>query len=59
MAARTADWVFRLPNFKAEQLGMRLDRLIELPDEGGEEDEGGAASDLIPGAAPPPVIQLD
>ena len=59
VAARTADWVFRIPNFKAEQLGMRLVRLIDLPGEGGEEDESGAASDLIPGSAPPPVITLD
>ncbi len=63
LVSRTADWAFRIPDFKAEQLGMRLDRLIDLPSEDGEDGEDGD-SELVPGALPPgmdtpPVIQLD
>lgn len=63
LVSRTADWAFLIPDFKAEQLGMRLDRLIDLPSEDGEDGEGGD-SELVPGALPPgveppPVIELD
>lgn len=70
LASRTADWVFRLPDFKAEQLAMRMDRLIDLPgadDEDDAENGGPVVSTpdrlppgaLPPGAEPPRVIQLD
>lgn len=63
LVSRTADWAFLIPDFKAEQLGIRLDRLIDLPSEDGESGEDGG-SELVPGAVPPgmeppPVIQLD
>lgn len=63
LVSRTADWAFLIPDFKAEQLGIRLDRLIDLPSEDGEE-AGDGGSELVPGAVPPgmeppPVIQLD
>ena len=65
LVSRTADWAFRIPDFKAEQLGMRLDRLIDLPSDDGEDgDREDGDSELVPGALPPgmdtpPVIQLD
>ena len=59
LLSRTQDWVFRIPDFKAEQLGMRMARLIELPDSGEEGDGAEGGSDLVPGSAMPPVIQLD
>ncbi len=57
LVSRTENWVFQIADFKAEQLGMRLDRLIDLPGEDGDGPEGDG-SDLVPGAMPP-VIQLD
>ena len=60
LISRTADWVFRLPDFKAEQLAMRMARLVDLPGAGDEDDaENGAPGALPPGAEPPPVIRLD
>lgn len=70
LLSRTADWVFRLPDFKAEQLAMRMARIVDLPGAGDEDDaeSGGPvvpAPDrlppgaLPPGVEPPPVIQLD
>ena len=69
LLARTADWVFQLPDFKAEQLAMRLARLIDLPGSGEDEPEDGGPAVLLPdelppgalppGVEPPPVIQLD
>lgn len=69
LLARTADWVFQLPDFKAEQLAMRLARLIDLPGSGEDEPEDGGPTVLLPdelppgalppGVEPPPVIQLD
>ena len=59
LLSRTQDWVFRIPDFKAEQLGMRMARLIELPDAGDEGDGAEGGSELVPGSAMPPVIQLD
>ena len=60
LVSRTADWVFRLPDFKAEQLAMRMARLVDLPGAGDEDDaENGAPGTLPPGAEPPPVIRLD
>lgn len=67
---RTADWAFRIPDFKAEQFAMRLDRLVERPSDEDESGETGDARQLVPGALPPgielppgadppPVIQLD
>ena len=60
LVSRTADWVFRLPDFKAEQLAMRMARLVDLPGAGDEDDaENDAPGALPPGAEPPPVIRLD
>ena len=59
LLSRTQDWVFRIPDFKAEQLGMRMARLIELPEAETEGDGAESGSELVPGSAVPPVIQLD
>ena len=70
IVARTADWAFRIPDFKAEQFGMRMDRLVERPSDEDESGEAGDGPQLVPGALPPgidlppgvdppPVIQLD
>ena len=50
---RTADWAFRIPDFKAEQFAMRMDRLVERPSDEDESGEAGDGPQLVPGALPP------
>ena len=39
LVSRTSEWAFLIPGFKAEQLGMRMARLIELPEAEGDDEE--------------------
>ena len=52
ISARTARWVFKVPEFKGEQFTMRLDELIEMPapEPAAPEGEGEAGEQ---GIAPP------
>lgn len=52
---RTADWAFRIPDFKAEQFAMRMDRLVERPSDEDESGEAGDDPQLVPGALPPGI----
>ena len=58
LVSRTSEWAFLIPGFKAEQLGMRMARLIELPEAEGDDEEA-EGTELVPGNAMPPIIQLD
>ena len=58
LVSRTSEWAFLIPGFKAEQLGMRMARLIELPEAEGDDEEA-EGTELVPGNAMPPVIHLD
>lgn len=53
IAAHTARWVFKVPEFKGLQLTMRLDELIEMPKPEPAAAEGGGEAGEE-GLAPPP-----